>query len=374
MTFLRNKKNKFLLLGLITIVPIIVIGSVTLFSEKPPIEKLTFCQKAIAEARKEEANIYSPTDLHQAEKLWQEAMKAWEKNNNKSKILRDFNGISKLANRSLELAIKAKETSIEKRKKLRSEIKQNLIELKSSADYIERATNKLPLNHGIRNKLTPAKLKLEECESAYNRNDLLAAKKSLDNAKSSIEKLKKQTSEILENYFSNYTFWVKTDEEMKQWSKTNSSVSIVVDKFSRICKVYKSGKKIKEFEVELGVNWLGDKRHRGDRATPEGKYKIVAKKSGNKTIYHKALLINFPNEEDKKQFASEKAKGNIPQSYNIGGSIEIHGGGGKGIDWTEGCVALVNRDMDQLFSLCSVGTPIAIVGSLIPLNELLLKD
>lgn len=374
MTFLRNKRNKFLLLGFITIVPIIVIGSVTLFSEKPPIEKLTNCQKAIAEARKEEANIYSPNDLRQAEKLWQEAMKAWEKNNKKSKIWRDFNGVNKLANRSLELAVQAKETSIETRKKLSTEIKQNLKDLKEKAEYIERATNKLPLNHGIRNKLTPAKLKLEECESAFNRNDLLAAKKSFDNAKNSINKLNKQTSEILENYFSSYPSWVKTDEEMRQWSKTNNSVSLVVDKFSRICKVYRSGKKIKEFEVELGVNWLGDKRHRGDRATPEGKYKIVAKKSGNKTIYHKALLINFPNEEDKKQFASEKSKGNIPKSYNIGGSIEIHGGGGKGIDWTEGCVALVNRDMDHLYSLCEVGTPIAIVGSLTPLNELLQQN
>jgi hypothetical protein len=371
MAFLQNKRNKISLLVIITLLPIIVIGSVTIFSEKPPIEKLTNCQKAIAEARKEEAYIYSPNDLRQAEKLWQEAMKAWEKNNKKSKILRDFNGVNKLANRSYELAVKAKETSIETRRKLSTEIKQDLNNLKEKANYIERATNKLPLNHGIRNKLTPAKLKLEECESAFNRNDLLAAKKSFDNAKNSIDKLKKQTSEILENYFSSFQDWIKADEEMKQWSKTNNSVSLVVDKFSRICKVYRSGKKIKEFEVELGVNWLGDKRHRGDRATPEGKYKIIAKKSGNKTIYHKALLINFPNEEDKKKFASEKANGNIPQSYNIGGSIEIHGGGGKGIDWTEGCVALENRDMDQLFSLCEVGTPIAIVGSLIPLKDLL---
>jgi murein L,D-transpeptidase YafK len=160
---------------------------------------------------------------------------------------------------------------------------------------------------------------------------------------------------------------------MRRLSKNGNSTSIVVDKFSKKCIVYKSGKKYKEFEVELGMNWLGDKKHRGDKATPEGKYSIVAKKSGNKTIYHKALLINFPNEEDKRQFASEKAKGNIPRSYNIGGSIEVHGGGGKGIDWTEGCVALHNKDMDQLYSLCSVGTPIAIVGSLVPLDEIFEK-
>lgn len=370
MTFLRNKRNKFILLGLITIVPIIVIGSVTIFSEKPPIEKLNACQKAIAEARKEEAIIYSPNELRQAERLWQEAMKIWEKNNEKSKILRKFDGISKLADRSIGLAEQSKKTAITKKRELHSELKKELKNLREIADYIEKATSKLPLNHGIRNKLTPAKLKLEECESAYNRNDLLSAKKSLDNAKNNIEKLKKQTTEILDSYFNSYPLWVKTDEEMRQLSKNGNSISVIIDKFSKKCIVYKSGKKHKEFDVELGMNWLGGKKHRGDKATPEGKYSIVSKKTGSKTIYHKALLINFPNEVDKRNFAREKEKGNIPRGYSIGGSIEVHGGGGKGIDWTEGCVALHNKDMDQLYSLCSVGTPIAIVGSLVPLDEI----
>lgn len=369
MTFLRNKKVKFLLVLIILVIPIILIGS-AIFSEKPPVEKLNACQKAIAEARKEEANIYSPSELHQAEKLWQEAMKIWEKNNEKSKILRQFDGVSKLADRSIGLAEQSKKTAIATKKEIHAVLKKELKNLREIANYIEKATTKLPLNHGIRNKLTPAKLKLEECESAYNRNDLLSAKKSLENAKNSIEKLKSQTTEILDDYFSSYSLWVKTDEEMRQLSKNGNLTSIVVDKFSKKCIVYKSGKKHKEFEVELGMNWLGGKKHRGDKATPEGKYSIVAKKTGNKTIYHKALLINFPNEEDKRNFAREKAKGNIPRGYNIGGSIEIHGGGGKGIDWTEGCVALHNKDMDQLYSLCSVGTPIAIVGSLVPLSDI----
>jgi murein L,D-transpeptidase YafK len=158
---------------------------------------------------------------------------------------------------------------------------------------------------------------------------------------------------------------------MKQWSKTHSSVSLVVDKFSRKCIVYKSGKIIREFDVELGINWLGDKVQKGDRATPEGKYTITVKKSGRNTIYYKALLINFPNAEDKRRFNHQKSAGNISRNALIGGSIEIHGGGGKGIDWTDGCVALTNKDMDNLYALCSVGTPVAIVGSLTPLDKLL---
>lgn len=110
---------------------------------------------------------------------------------------------------------------------------------------------------------------------------------------------------------------------------------------------------------------------RGDKATPEGRYSVTVKKSGRNTIYYKALLINFPNKQDLKRFNALKASGKLPRNANIGGLIEIHGGGGKGIDWTDGCVALDNRDMDIVYSLCSVGTQIAIVGSLSPLEKIL---
>ena len=144
----------------------------------------------------------------------------------------------------------------------------------------------------------------------------------------------------------------------------------MIEKFSKKCIVYKSGKKIREFNIELGINWLGNKIQQGDRATPEGRYSITSKKSGRGTIYHKALLINFPNSADTQRFNSQKANGIISKNAVIGGLIEIHGGGGKGIDWTDGCVALKNKDMDNLYALCPVGTPIAIVGSLIPLEKI----
>jgi len=62
-------------------------------------------------------------------------------------------------------------------------------------------------------------------------------------------------------------------------------------------------------------------------------------------------------------------KGNIPRR-GIGNLIEIHGDGGKGINWTDGCVALTNSDMDKLYGLVGVGTPVTIVGSLRSLKEI----
>ncbi len=119
----------------------------------------------------------------------------------------------------------------------------------------------------------------------------------------------------------------------------------------------------------LDLKWNGDKRHRGDKATPEGMYYVTKKLEGSSTKYFKALLINYPNEEDKKKFQEEVRRGTLPASAKIGGLIEIHGSGGKGTDWTDGCVALADSDMAKLYKLVKVGTPVTIVGSLENLNS-----
>jgi L,D-peptidoglycan transpeptidase YkuD (ErfK/YbiS/YcfS/YnhG family) len=53
----------------------------------------------------------------------------------------------------------------------------------------------------------------------------------------------------------------------------------------------------------------------------------------------------------------------VPANAGIGSLIEIHGEGGQGRDWTDGCVALSNSDMDRVFSHARVGTPVTIVGT-----------
>ena len=110
--------------------------------------------------------------------------------------------------------------------------------------------------------------------------------------------------------------------------------------------------------------WVGHKRHRGDGATPEGRYHVIRKKDSNRTIYHKALEINYPNETDQEAFRVAVARGELPRGTHIGGLIEIHGEGGKGANWTAGCVALRNTDMEAVFEIAKVGTPVTIVGSL----------
>jgi murein L,D-transpeptidase YafK len=138
--------------------------------------------------------------------------------------------------------------------------------------------------------------------------------------------------------------------------------------------VYLDGEIKFEYSAELGKNWVGDKRLRGDKATPEGIYRITKKLKSDSTIYYKALLIDYPNEEDTALFEAALAKGTLPHSAKIGGMIEIHGNGGKGTDWTNGCIALTDREMDSIFKIAKIGTPVTIVGSMYDLKHVFKKQ
>lgn len=105
---------------------------------------------------------------------------------------------------------------------------------------------------------------------------------------------------------------------------------------------------------------LAKKLFAGDAATPEGKYKVVRARHTGSSFY-KALSLDYPNEHDRKRFEENKRRGIISHKARIGGNIEIHGEGGKNRDWTEGCVALTNADMDHIMKYVSVGTPVTIV-------------
>lgn len=174
---------------------------------------------------------------------------------------------------------------------------------------------------------------------------------------------------MLEEYFSSWPHWNKIVEEAVSASARQGSTVIIVDKLAHQLRVYKNGKVSAEFPVEFGPNWMGQKLHKGDQATPEGVYQVTQKKDRRHTIYYKALLINYPNSEDRVRYRKNIDAGRFSHKLEIGGSIEIHGHGGRGVDWTNGCVALANKDMDVIFSQAGEKTPVVIVGSVEPLEK-----
>jgi len=161
----------------------------------------------------------------------------------------------------------------------------------------------------------------------------------------------------------NLRLWRSWAEQTIQESARSGDTAIIVDKLRRRVVLYRAGRAIGSYPAELGANGLRRKEHSGDRATPEGRYHVTEAKQAPASRYHKALLINYPNDEDRMRFALGRTRGTISMRAGIGNLIEIHGDGGEGRDWTDGCVALTNEDMDRLFAHVRVGTPVTIVGT-----------
>jgi len=147
------------------------------------------------------------------------------------------------------------------------------------------------------------------------------------------------------------------------WSRRSGQPAVVVHKADHRLTLYGGGRPVKTYRADMGFNLVGDKTVSGDGATPEGRYRITAKKGRGSSVYHMALLLDYPNAEDRAELARLKKRGQVPRNAGLGGLIEIHGEGGRGKDWTKGCVALTNRDIEDLFRRVSVGTPVTIVGT-----------
>ena len=119
------------------------------------------------------------------------------------------------------------------------------------------------------------------------------------------------------------------------------------------------GKVIRTYDVSLGRGGLAPKEREGDARTPEGHYVIDSKNEAS--AYHRALHISYPNAEDR----ARAAKLGVPP----GGAIMIHGlpngmhwigSAHRLYDWTLGCVAVTDPEIDEVWSLVSVGTPVEI--------------
>lgn len=161
----------------------------------------------------------------------------------------------------------------------------------------------------------------------------------------------------------NLQTWKRMVSETIARSKADGSTALIIDKLKRKLHVYAAGHRVASFDAELGAKGLKQKLHSGDQATPEGRYRVTEARGPGRTKFYKALLLDYPNAEDRARYAWGKKTGQVPLRAGIGSLIEIHGDGGQGRDWTDGCVALSDADMDKVFARSRVGTPVTIVGT-----------
>jgi murein L,D-transpeptidase YafK len=135
--------------------------------------------------------------------------------------------------------------------------------------------------------------------------------------------------------------------------------SIVISKSTHTLSLMSGKTVLKTYRIALGRGSSGAKQVEGDNRTPEGKYVIDEKKASSK--FHKALHLSYPNADDR---ARALKLGKAP-----GGDIEIHGlptafarvGTTQHVlNWTAGCIALSNDEIDEVWNMVAVGTPVEI--------------
>ena len=337
----------------------------------PPVSNMESTRKALISARNEGADIYSATLFKEAILYYDSAMSHWRNENMRFIYSRDYGRVSLFAGVS---AAKAKQAAVNSERNI-SELKAGLRQKIDSLNLLILEINKYftsyPLAADVRNRISKGKMTLKEAEISYDEEKYMQAERKIADAEVLLTDSYSHASTNLKNYFNEFPVWRNWINQTIAVSKQDSSYSIIIDKFSRKCVIYFNGMKKIQFNAELGRNWVGDKRVSGDKATPEGMYKIIRKFTSDSTKYYKALLLDYPNNEDTAKFISEIASGSLPATATIGGMIEIHGNGGKGADWTEGCIALTDREMDTVFKIARIGTPVTIVGSMYTLRQVL---
>ena len=134
---------------------------------------------------------------------------------------------------------------------------------------------------------------------------------------------------------------------------------IVVEKSKRQLSIYSDGEILKTYKIALGPNPEGHKQQEGDGRTPEGGYVIDYRNP--QSSYHLSLHISYPSPQDREKAAE--------RGVSPGGDIFVHGlpprfrwvgAAHRTTDWTAGCIAVTNTEIDELWRAVPNGTPIEI--------------
>jgi hypothetical protein len=366
-----KKKVKVFIATFMVALPLIIFGIFVLGTPTAPEEELDRARTAIAEARRTIEKDFIPPSLNDAEVLYDSAMICWKFENERFILSRNYSKSRAYAIRAEQQALISPKIANQNSTDFINSLMRDIESVKKDTAQIEQLYSRLPLPTTINKKYSRGVILLKEAEINFEQKNYKESRSKLELARFDLSEVARHTKTLLEDYFSNLPTWKKWAEQTIRESARNQSYAIIVDKFASNCSVYFAGNLKASFDVELGKNWIGDKRYSGDKATPEGKYKVTKKKEGGQTRYSKALLLNYPNDEDKRQFQSEIKQKTLPRHAKIGNLIEIHGGGGKGVNWTDGCVAFTDKDMEKLYRMIPVGCPVTILGSLQPLFEIL---
>ncbi|MEZ4650225.1 MAG: L,D-transpeptidase [Candidatus Eisenbacteria bacterium] len=319
---------------------------------------------SIDEAKQLGAEEWASQKFTTADSLLQSAAVELVRQKTRLAPLRNFELAGVLLRAARDSAASAADVTRRTKAAVESESHLALDELTQVLLEAEAVRDAHVLDPAARRKLQAARVQAVEAHLRQEEGDFIGARDLAQGATvQALEVLDTAASRtarfVDENELQRWQTWF---EETLAESRERKCTAIVVNKERNELVLYDSGREVRRYPAEMGRRALERKLFEGDGATPEGRYRVVKKKQGPDTIYHRALLIDYPTQTDLARLAEAKKRKHVRADARPGGSIEIHGEGGKGWDWTRGCVAMTNRDIDDLWAHVDVNTPVTIVG------------
>jgi murein L,D-transpeptidase YafK len=146
-----------------------------------------------------------------------------------------------------------------------------------------------------------------------------------------------------------------------------SEYAIVIRKHEHTLSLYRRAVQQKVYPIVIGIAPSGPKTYQGDLRTPEGVYRIALKKPHPR--WSRFMLLSYPNDGDRQRYAMALNEGRVPiidgRAPGLGSAVGIHGtdredANVRGVDWTWGCISLLNPHVEELYELVPLGTPVLI--------------
>jgi len=349
--------------GVLAVVMVAVLPVVT-GRTTPRWYRLRAAELAIRTAQESNADSWAPDALRSAQRVLRLAQVEHRHQETRFLLLRDFARADMLLQDAQAKGHRALEMSLGKRRDARSTSREAMTRASEAIGRSVAFGQAMHLGRSDRSLLQQAKIGLAESRLLFERGEYTLATRRAYVASGHAEMVSNRAVRVAARY---------SDADLvRQWrswidatiaaSRRSGQPAIIVNKEKHTLTLYSGGRPVRSYAAELGYNSAGNKYRSGDGATPEGRYRVTTKKPVGQSTYHMALLLDYPNSEDRHRFEQARRAGRIGRNVSPGGLIEIHGEGGRGKDWTKGCVALTNGEMADLFTRVAVGTPVTIVG------------
>lgn len=329
--------------------------------ETPVLPELRLAEGQQSELRAAGVSLYAPTEFQEYLAALTKAQTLYEQEQQRWTWLRDFEPATIAFQTTLLQGAKLSRHLGEIKKTEAAEIATRHLKITTRLTLLRNLSETLKDRRLAYSHLVQAELKLTQVERQAANDHGPEALRILAEVERDVAPVIDSVQLLLGRYAERKRIaaWRQQVDLALAVSRQRGEDLLVVSKAERRLTHYRRGQIVRNYEAGMSFNFLSDKLYSGDQAMPEGVYLVSGKIPGSK--FFRALRINYPNQDDHRRYDAARQRGQIPKNRGIGNLIEIHGGGRNGM--TDGCVALDDLDIGQLYEQIKVETPVIILGT-----------